>query len=63
MYIDNAYEIKGIIAIDGSKITSMQELKIKLYEYKDGDNAEITFLRNGNEQKASLTLKTKPANL
>ncbi|WP_312814795.1 trypsin-like peptidase domain-containing protein [Sedimentibacter sp.] len=52
-----------IIAIDGSKITSMQELKIKLYEYKDGDNAEITFLRNGNEQKASLTLKTKPANL
>lgn len=52
-----------IIAIDGSKITSMQELKIKLYEYKDGDNAEITFLRNGNEQKASLTLKTKPVNL
>ncbi|WP_246346159.1 S1C family serine protease [Sedimentibacter hydroxybenzoicus] len=52
-----------IIAIDGSKITSMQELKIKLYEYKDGDNAEITFLRNGNEQKAALTLKTKPANL
>lgn len=52
-----------IIAIDGDKITSMQELKIKLYEYKDGDNAEITFLRNGNEQKSSLILRTKPANL
>lgn len=52
-----------IIAIDGTKITSMQELKIKLYEYKDGDNAEITFLRNGNEQKIPLTLRTKPANL
>ncbi|WP_313339255.1 trypsin-like peptidase domain-containing protein [Sedimentibacter sp.] len=52
-----------IIAIDGDKITSMQELKIKLYEYKDGDNAEITFLRNGNEHNVSLTLKTKPADL
>lgn len=52
-----------ITAIDGDKIETMQELKIKLYEYKDGDNAEITFLRNGSEQKVSLTLKTKPANL
>lgn len=52
-----------ITAIDGDKIETMQELKIKLYEYKDGDNTEITFLRNGSEQKVSLTLKTKPANL
>lgn len=52
-----------IIAIDGDKIKSMQDLKRNLYEYSDGDNAEITFLRNGNEQKISLTLKTKPTNL
>lgn len=52
-----------ITAIDGDIIKSMQDLKRNLYEYKDGDNAEITFLRNGYEQKVSIILKTKPSNL
>lgn len=51
-----------IIAIDGDKIKGMSDLKRNLYEYKDGDKAEITILRNGQEQKVTMTLKTKPQN-
>jgi S1-C subfamily serine protease len=52
-----------ITAIDGDKITSMSDLKRNLYEYKNDDNIEVTFIRNGNEQKVNMTLKTKPADL
>lgn len=52
-----------ITAIDGDKITSMSDLKRNLYEYKNDDNVEVTFIRNGNEQKVNMTLKTKPADL
>jgi S1-C subfamily serine protease len=52
-----------ITAIDGDKIESMSDLKRNLYEYKNNDNVEVTFIRNGNEQKASMTLKTKPSDL
>lgn len=50
-----------ITAIDGDKIESMSDLKRNLYEYKDNDKAEITIMRNGTEQKVTMTLKTKPA--
>lgn len=49
-----------ITAIDGDKIESMSDLKRNLYEYKDNDKAEITIMRNGQEQKVTMTLKTKP---
>lgn len=52
-----------ITAIDGDKIESMSDLKRNLYEYKNDDKVEVTFIRNGNEQKVSMTLKTKPADL
>ncbi|TWH83978.1 S1C family serine protease [Sedimentibacter saalensis] len=52
-----------ITAIDGDKIESMSDLKRNLYEYKNDDNVEVTFIRNGNEQKVNMTLKTKPADL
>lgn len=52
-----------IIAIDGDKIQSMSDLKRNLYEYNDGDNVELTYLRNGNEQKVTVILKTKPSDL
>lgn len=52
-----------ITAIDGDRIESMSDLKRNLYEYKNDDNVEVTFIRNGNEQKVNMTLKTKPADL
>lgn len=52
-----------VTAIGGKKIESMSDLKRKLYEYKNDDKAEFTILRNGDEQKITLTLKTKPAGI
>jgi S1-C subfamily serine protease len=52
-----------IIAIDGDRIESMSDLKRNLYEYKNDEKAELTIVRNGQEQKITITLKTKPTNL
>lgn len=52
-----------ITAIDGDKIESMSDLKRNLYEYKENDKAEFTIIRNGQEQKITMTLKVKPENL
>lgn len=52
-----------IIAIDGDRIESMSDLKRNLYEYKDNDKTELTIMRNGDEQKVTITLKVKPENL
>ena len=49
-----------VISIDGKKIETMSELKRKLYDYQDGDKAEFTILRNGEEIKVTVTLKIKP---
>lgn len=49
-----------VIAIDGKKIEDMADLKRKLYEYKEGNKSEFTILRNGEELKLTLTLRTKP---
>ncbi len=51
-----------VTAIDGDKIQSMSDLKRNLYEYKDGDKVEMTIIRNGEEQKVTMTLKNKPEN-
>ncbi len=51
-----------VTAIDGDKIQSMSDLKRNLYEYKDGDKVEMTIIRNGEEQKVTMTLKNKPQN-
>ena len=49
-----------ITDIDGHKIEDMDDLKRRLYNYRDGDISEFTILRNGEEQKFNLTLRTKP---
>ena len=50
-----------ITAIDGDKIENMSDLKRNLYEYKEGDKAELTIIRDGQEQKVMMTLKEQPA--
>jgi S1-C subfamily serine protease len=52
-----------ITAIDGDKIESMSDLKRNLYEYKNDEKAVLTIMRNGQEQKFEMTLKTKPSEL
>lgn len=52
-----------ITAIDGDKIESMSDLKRNLYEYKNDEKAVFTIMRNGQEQKVEMTLKTKPSEL
>ncbi len=49
-----------ITAIDGHKIEDMDDLKRRLYNYRDGDKAEFTILRNGEELKINVTLRTRP---
>jgi len=49
-----------ITAIDGHKIEDMDDLKRRLYNYRDGDKAEFTVLRNGEELKVKVTLRTRP---
>ena len=49
-----------ITAIDGHKIEDMDDLKRRLYNYRDGDKSEFTILRNGEEQNIVLTLKNRP---
>ena len=49
-----------ITAIDGHKIEDMDDLKRRLYNYRDGDKSQFTILRNGDELKITLTLRTRP---
>lgn len=49
-----------IQSIGGEKLTSMSDLKRQLYNYKEGDKVKITYLRNGQEKTAEMTLKEKP---
>ncbi len=44
-----------IIKLGDTEITSMNDLNKALYNYKTGDKAEITVLRNGREQKLTVT--------
>jgi len=49
-----------IQSMGGEKLTSMSDLKRQLYNYKAGDKVKITYLRNGQENKAEIKLKEKP---
>ena len=44
-----------ITAIDGKPVDSMNGLKTHLLEYAVGDTVEITYFRDGKEQKTKLT--------
>ena len=44
-----------IIKVGDTEITSMNDLNKALYGYSSGDKAEVTVLRNGREQKLTVT--------
>lgn len=48
--------------IDDKKIENMNDLKRKLYDYKDGDEAKVTIYRNGDILIKSIIFKEKPNN-
>lgn len=49
----------AIVKIDGVSITKTAQLSEQIARHKPGDAIEITYLRNGNEQNSSVTLKSK----
>jgi S1-C subfamily serine protease len=46
--------------MDGSNITSMNDLVSALNNHKAGDNVTLTILRDGKESKVAVTLAQKP---
>ncbi|HET7120604.1 MAG TPA: trypsin-like peptidase domain-containing protein [Solirubrobacterales bacterium] len=49
-----------ITAIDGKKISSMEDLVELIQESKPGDELELTILRGGQEKTADVTLGSQP---
>lgn len=45
-----------IVALNGKKVTSFDELAAEKNEYSAGDKVEITFVRNGSEKTVKVTL-------
>lgn len=62
--IDKAGLMYGdiITAIDEAEVKEMSDLKRALYNYKEGDKAQIKYLRNGSEKIAEIILQQKPKN-
>jgi len=55
---DGVLEIGDIIvAIDGTTVSDTEALKNALFEYRAGDQIELTVIREGREKKLSVTLK------
>ncbi len=48
-----------IVKINNTKISNVAYLRYELYKHKVGDTIEITFVRNGKEEKASVKLSFK----
>ncbi len=45
-----------LIAMDGTSVTTMDALKVILYQYQSGDRVSITVVRKGTEKTVSLLL-------
>ncbi len=45
-----------IIAIEGESVSSAAHLKYLLYQHEVGDEIKITYIRNGNQKTADVTL-------
>lgn len=52
-----------IVSIDEVEITNMVSLKKALYQYKPGDKAVISIIRDGKKIEKTITFKEKPENL
>lgn len=48
--------------IDGEEIETMNDLKRKLYNYKDGDSMEVTIYRDGDTITKEVVLRKRPNN-
>ncbi len=46
-----------ITGLDGKKVESVGELNKLLYNYKDGDKAKLSLVRNGQEMEVEIILK------
>ena len=51
-----------ILSIDKNEVNDMLSLKKVLYNYKPGDKATITVLRNGEEVRLGITFEQTPSN-
>ena len=49
--------------IDGTEVTSSAELQELISRHKPGDKVPVTYMRNGNENTVSVTLKNTAGNL
>ena len=47
-----------ITKIDDTKITSLAKFRYELYKHKPNDQIKVTYIRNGKEEKATVTLET-----
>ena len=45
-----------IIRIDGEEVSTYSELTAKKNQHKAGETVELTFVRNGSEEKVTVTL-------
>ena len=45
-----------VTKIDGEDVTTVSEFKYQLYQHKIGDTIEVTYYRNGKENKTKLKL-------
>ncbi len=45
-----------ITAVNGEKVTTTAEFKYELYKYSIGDTVEVTYYRDGKENKTTVTL-------
>lgn len=51
-----------IVAVNGKKIKTMTELQETLTQYRPGDKVTVTYIRDGKEKKADVTLKNSRGN-
>jgi S1-C subfamily serine protease len=52
-----------IVAINGEPITSFVDLLVNIDFRQPGDQVQVTFLRNGQQQSAAVTLGVRPDSL
>ncbi|MBQ3468523.1 MAG: trypsin-like peptidase domain-containing protein [Bacilli bacterium] len=46
-----------IVAVDGQKVKNSAYLRYELYKHKIGDKVEVTYIRDGKEEKTKVTLE------
>jgi putative serine protease PepD len=49
-----------IIGIDGTAVTSLNDLVVMLREHQPGDTVALTYVRRGSEAVALATLESRP---